>query len=67
MINQIGVKDENNGGKKREKKVFDMPGQKRDPPDEVLTASLSPIFRCLYNFVGIFVGGCFCSSGIVLH
>jgi len=22
--------------KKREKKVYDLPGQKRDPPDEVL-------------------------------
>lgn len=26
----------NCGGKKREKKTFTMPGQKRDPPDEVL-------------------------------
>ncbi|WOG97774.1 hypothetical protein DCAR_0417115 [Daucus carota subsp. sativus] len=34
VINQIGVKDENNGVKKREKKIFDLPGQKRDPPDE---------------------------------
>lgn len=27
--------------KKREKKVYDLPGQRRDPPDEVL-------FCCLY-------------------
>lgn len=51
---QNGVKDENNGGgggggKKREKKSFTLPGQKRDPPDQVLTYVSHPafIFICI--------------------
>lgn len=40
------AKNGNKGGeskdvKKREKKVFDLPGQKRDPPEEVSSLSLS--------------------------
>lgn len=40
-----GGKEAENG-KRKEKKVYDLPGQKRDPPEEV--CFLACLLRCLY-------------------
>lgn len=47
-----GAKEPEQTGKKREKKMYDLPGQKRDPPEEVRCQNF--YFYPIYVIFGVF-------------
>lgn len=55
-----GAKEPVKTASKREKKVYDLPGQKRDPPEEVKVCFFSPYVYFSGNTVALMVSPFIC-------